>query len=187
MGTWNYLLTEKLNEWAYLSPSFTSTIEWIADRLDVWVIVFLLAWFLRRAWKRHWSHACHEGIWCVHEMMMTLVTGGVAWLAANGLKMIFRTPRPFLVTELDITPIFFYGGINAFPSGHAALFMALAVTTWFHDRAAGVLVMFCALLIGVARVMAGVHFPIDIIGGYCIGVFLSLAIMFFDRQHVTRT
>ena len=185
MGTWNILLLQKLNAWAYASPPMTHTVEWIAESLDTWVIVFLLAWFLRRAWKRHWSHACHEGALCIHEMMMTLVTGGIAWLVANGLKLLFKTPRPFLAPEIDITPVFFYGGMNAFPSGHAALFVALGMMAWFHDRAVGVLVLVCAALISIARVMAGIHYPIDIIGGICVGVFLALVIMFFDRKHLT--
>jgi membrane-associated phospholipid phosphatase len=33
--------------------------------------------------------------------------------------------------------------------------------------------MFFALLIGVARVIAGVHFPIDILGGFCIGFLVA--------------
>jgi membrane-associated phospholipid phosphatase len=36
--------------------------------------------------------------------------------------------------------------------------------------------MFLALLIGAARVIAGVHFPSDILGGFCLGIIISFII-----------
>ena len=34
--------------------------------------------------------------------------------------------------------------------------------------------MFFALIIGIARIMAGVHFPIDILGGFVLGSLIAI-------------
>ena len=41
--------------------------------------------------------------------------------------------------------------------------------------------MFFALLIGVARIIAGVHFPIDILGGFIIGFIVAYFIKKFSK------
>jgi undecaprenyl-diphosphatase len=61
----------------------------------------------------------------------------------------------------------------SFPSGHATFFMALAVSIFLSHKKAGYLFMFFALLIGIARIIAGVHFPVDILGGFVIGALVA--------------
>lgn len=183
----NNALVEALNAFALSSPVLADVTRWIADRLDMWVIVLLLAWFMRRAWITHQSSHKLICFSCFHEFIFTVVTGFVAWAAAIAFKSLFTLARPFLVTELDITPLFTYGAFDTFPSGHAALFMALGLIAWFHDRVVGVVVLFSALLIGIARVMSGVHFPLDILGGYLLGILVVVVIMGLDRKHLHRS
>lgn len=66
---------------------------------------------------------------------------------------------------------------SSFPSGHAAssmifyLTMALALTAgsrWHKPAAAGAIAL--SLLIGISRVMLGVHWPSDVIGGWAFGL-----------------
>ena len=67
----------------------------------------------------------------------------------------------------------------SFPSGHASFFMALACAIFISHKKAGYLFMFFALLIGIARIIAGVHFPVDILGGFILGYAISRVIYFF--------
>jgi membrane-associated phospholipid phosphatase len=102
------------------------------------------------------------------------LTGGLAILLAEMLKILFHTLRPFAIWP-QVHSLFTETGY-AFPSGHAAIFSAIAVALFFTHKKAGYLFMFFALLIGLARIIAGVHFPIDILGGFIIGALVALFI-----------
>jgi undecaprenyl-diphosphatase len=69
---------------------------------------------------------------------------------------------------------------GAFPSGHTAESFAVAVTVFMHDRRLGWWFLAAALIIGVARVVANVHYPIDIVGGAFLGTIVAVII---ERLH----
>ncbi|NIT03555.1 phosphatase PAP2 family protein, partial [Candidatus Saccharibacteria bacterium] len=57
----------------------------------------------------------------------------------------------------------------SFPSGHTTFLAALGTASFFTDRWVGVTVIILALLTGMGRVLAGVHYPVDIVGGFLLG------------------
>ena len=64
---------------------------------------------------------------------------------------------------------------NGFPSSHAANAAALAVVvTWAFPRWRWPLAL-VAVLVGLARLYVGVHLPLDLVGGWCLGVLCGLA------------
>jgi membrane-associated phospholipid phosphatase len=78
---------------------------------------------------------------------------------------------------------------SSFPSGHAAssmifyLTLALALTAgtrWSRPAAVGAILL--SLLIGTSRVMLGVHWPSDVIGGWAFGMlWVLLTLRLSDR------
>lgn len=105
------------------------------------------------------------------EILLSFFSGSVAWVVARILKVFIHTERPFVLFQ-DVEPLLIDNSF-AFPSGHAAFFMALAISLFFYHKKVGYLFMFFALLIGAARVVAGVHFPLDILGGFVLGVLIA--------------
>ncbi len=84
------------------------------------------------------------------------------------IRFFYSRPRPFSV--LGIEPLFNYSTVGSFPSGHAAAFFALALAIYFFNKKAGLWFLGLALLMGIARVFAGVHWPLDILAGALIGL-----------------
>jgi undecaprenyl-diphosphatase len=101
-------------------------------------------------------------------------SAGASWLASKVLKILINTPRPF--DSLPDVSALFPQTSNAFPSGHAAFFGALACAVFFLNKKAGYIFILCAVLIGLARIMAGVHFPVDILGGFTLGILAAFMI-----------
>lgn len=83
------------------------------------------------------------------------------------IHFFYQRPRPFLsheVTQL-LTP-----NDWSFPSGHATVFFALTIACYFYNKRWGIIFFFLATLISLARVAAGVHYPLDILAGFFTGL-----------------
>ena len=111
-----------------------------------------------------------------HEIAIVFVASITAWVLARVLKILIHTERPFTVFS-DVNQLFVDDSFS-FPSGHATFFAALAVLIYSHHKKAGIFFGICAVLISLARVAAGVHFPIDILGGLVLGA----GIAYFFRK-----
>ena len=94
-------------------------------------------------------------------------------LAKVGSKL-YSDPRPFVTGHF--TPYFAHANDNGFPSDHTLFASFLAFLTWHFSRKAGIALFVLALLIGLSRVIAGVHHLIDILGAVVfalVGVWLA--------------
>ena len=84
------------------------------------------------------------------------------------LNYFFYRPRPFVA--LQITPLITHAADASFPSGHATFFFTVATLIFFWiNRRWGVWFFIAAIIMGVARVFVGVHYPLDILAGAAIG------------------
>jgi membrane-associated phospholipid phosphatase/uncharacterized membrane protein YuzA (DUF378 family) len=129
------------------------------------LILPLFFWLVDKKAARHLAAAFAVGLW-----------------ANDLLKDLFHTERPFRShPELDPPPHAVETAVGgAFPSGHAMnplLFWGLVAwymrRPWF-SRLVGVAVF----LIGISRLYLGVHWPLDVVGGWLFG---ALALWFFIR------
>ena len=103
--------------------------------------------------------------------ILTAVVGGV--LLSNVLKLAFERPRP------DIVPHAVHVFTTSFPSGHATLsaITYLTLGTLLASLHASLrfkvyflsLAVLLTLAVGVSCIYLGVHYPTDVLAGWCVG------------------
>ncbi len=91
------------------------------------------------------------------------------------IRFFVEKSRPF--AELGITPVFPHDPSHAFPSGHAAFFFALIPAVFIFSKKAGLIFSFVVILMALARVIAGVHWPSDVLAGAIIGLLTGHILM----------
>lgn len=110
--------------------------------------------------------------------ILTFVTIGSTWVAVYIMKNIFIVERPFIA--LGLTPLFLETGFS-FPSSHVAVMATITVMVWKLNTKLGIFFSIFAVLMGVSRMIIGVHYPIDVVVGACTGVILGLFMLWFFR------
>lgn len=118
-------------------------------------------------------------------LLIVMFTGLVAWALSDVAKYLVDSPRPFEVLN-TVQTIVDRNYNSAFPSGHSAFAMALAIAMLYVDRSWGLLMMLGALLVGLSRVAIGVHWPLDIVGGFLVGALMAMVIREVWYHHVRR-
>lgn len=110
------------------------------------------------------------------EKIRAFVGAVVALIVSRGVivelvRLIYPHPRPLvalsgvhqLLTETS----------SSFPSGHATFFFALSAFIYCHNKTWGTIFFILSGLMGLARVVAGVHYPLDILGGTVLGILVG--------------
>lgn len=101
-------------------------------------------------------------------------------LLTEAIRELWFRPRPF--AELGFSPLFEHAASASFPSGHAAFYFALAGVVFFVNKKAGIAFFAVALLMGFARVFAGVHWPSDVAGGALLGIASASVVSFLAAR-----
>jgi undecaprenyl-diphosphatase len=105
--------------------------------------------------------------------VMTALMGlGLANLAVEALNQFLFRPRPFM--DLQVTLLFYRPTDSSFPANPAAIAFAVATGVWLWNRRVGTSLAVIGTLFALARMYAGVSYPLDGIGGAAIGTAASL-------------
>jgi membrane-associated phospholipid phosphatase len=122
--------------------------------------------------------------WCIDLALGIRI--GVLLLLSGGLNTIFKfgfsSPRPFCVSG-KVVPLVDATGFG-FPSGHAqnaagiwGLFSAQAKKGWLK-----VISISLIIIIGLSRIILGVHFAHDVLAGWLIGLILLFTFIKFEDR-----
>ena len=91
------------------------------------------------------------------------------------IRLLWDRARPF--AELGFRPLVEHSASASFPSGHATFFFALSGVVFAYNKKMGTLFFLLSAVIVVSRVMAGIHWPSDILGGAAIGIGSAYLVM----------
>lgn len=113
-----------------------------------------------------------------------LLSAAFAFSLGLLLEHLLSRPRPFVA--LNLTPLFPHATDSSFPSDHALVGVALALPLLLWRRAFGTTALIVALLVGTARIGAGVHYPSDILGSALLGAVIGLSVAWAVRAVAER-
>lgn len=99
----------------------------------------------------------------------TIIAGAFARFGmVSFIRWIWERPRPFIENNVNLL---LEHNAPAFPSGHAAFFFAISTIVYYYNKRIGVLFFLSSILIVIARVFSGIHWPTDILAGAVVGIF----------------
>jgi len=106
------------------------------------------------------------------------------FIVAKIASKLYSNPRPFVVGHF--TPLITHSADNGFPSDHTLLASAVAMAVFYFNRKLGTILMIIALLVGLSRVLAGVHHLVDIFGSIIISIIVSSLVYYFLKSNLLR-
>lgn len=125
-------------------------------------LTFLIPWRDRRLERRIGA-------------VLATAAGGIALLVAQPIANAVDRARPF-VTHPHATLLIHHANDAGFPSDHATGAFGLAMGLWLYDRAIGALTLVLAVIVALARVYVGAHYPSDVVAGALLGIFVALVL-----------
>lgn len=102
---------------------------------------------------------------CLKSILIVFTSAFIVWIISQVINHFYFSPRPFLVLD-DVKLLFSHGANDSLPSGHTTFIFTLAFASYYCcKRWISNTILVGAIIIALSRVIAGVHWPSDIIGG----------------------
>lgn len=127
----------------------------------IYIIFVLILWFEKTNKKKIiFNHKV------VYITVLALILG---FFLDQIISILVNRPRPFIdYPELYRIPLGYDS--TSFPSTHTLNLFAISLSVYLVDyKKYGLFLILLAILIGLARVAGGIHYPSDILGGILIG------------------
>lgn len=104
----------------------------------------------------------------------------MAYLIAKISALFINDPRPFVARHIQ--PLIPHVADNGFPSDHTLLTMTIASIIYAYNKKLGVALFVIAGLIGITRVLANIHHPLDIIGATVIAIGATTIVFSIEKK-----
>jgi undecaprenyl-diphosphatase len=155
-------------------------------RLERWVVEHRVGWldgvFVWLGYLGAWGWiflviAAAAALWLRRPQvfLLTLAALAAGELIERGLKQAVDRERPHFPPG-EPTPLIPRPSDPSFPSGHATIAFACAVTIALLVPRLAAPVLVLAAAIAYSRVYVGVHFPLDVIAGAALGTAAAIAL-----------
>ena len=120
--------------------------------------------------------------------VLSAVAAGAALAAGAAISMLVDRTRPFVAHPAQVHLFSHHAADAGFPSDHATAAFAIAgVLVGLLGRRA-LPVLLAAVLLAVARVLLGLHYPGDVLAGAALGLLVAIVVVRASRHpRVTAT
>lgn len=113
-------------------------------------------------------------------LVLIAISLPLAYLVAKFASALYYNPRPFVTGEF--TPLVYHAPDNGFPSDHTLLASAVATVVYAYRRRVGLFLIAGTVAVGVSRILAGVHSPLDVAASMAIAVGVTFAVYHLLRR-----
>lgn len=135
---------------------------------------FTLAGFLLYPILLIWIAVLHD-----RRFFAFLFIPAFFFLAMSQVRKILNRPRPYEVYDID--PLIARdGGGQSFPSRHVFSIFLIGMLWCGVLPPVGIVLLLCGILLALIRVVAGVHFPKDVLCGAVLGILCGAAALFIS-------
>jgi membrane-associated phospholipid phosphatase len=153
----------------------------VAEVYDAWALFLIVAiagaiWFVARP-----GGPLRPKV----AALSAAVAAPLALLVNMLLGHLWYHDRPFVDHPGQTVLLVRHAADNSFPSDHASVAFAIALTVLAYYRRVGLLLLVGAVGIGLARILVGVHYPIDIGVSMLVGLACAVVLTTAGRPPVT--
>jgi len=173
---WDYFIFQKLNHLVNHKTAtgfyFDATVIFLADFLIIFIPVLILIFYILAPKIKKIIYQ--------QTVIVAALSAAFAFSVSQIIGKIYFRPRPFVSHQEAIRLIKVLEAISdkSFPSDHTTVSFAIAFAAFFYNRFLGWILLIMSLLIGIARIIAGVHYPLDVLGGIVLGLLSALLVKF---------
>lgn len=101
-------------------------------------------------------------------LKLSLISFPISYLVSKILGLFIYDNRPFVIE--NVKPLISHAANNGFPSDHTLLTLTIASVLYHYNRKLSVFLFLMGLVVGFARVIAKIHYPLDILGSFVIAI-----------------
>ena len=165
-GSLDFTLYKAINGFAYAHDRYEDVLRFFALDAQFFFIALLAVLFLARG---KWTSRNAR-----HGVIAAGLAAALALAIAHGITLVWPRPRPYVAHPGDAHLFIAPSGDSSFPSDHATAAFAIAVSLVLRCRRVGWLALAMAVVLSIARVAVGTHYPSDVIGGALLGTAAAL-------------
>lgn len=111
-----------------------------------------------------------------------LLSLALVWFVVESIKGGVALPRPAQIID-GLKPLSPFGNNDSFPSAHTAFAFCVATFVYQYSKRIGFFLFAAAVLVGISRIVVGVHFPLDVIVGACLGIAIPWGVVALFKHY----
>ena len=164
----DYDVFKSINDFTSRHDGIEDFFSFVAQNSHYIFLAFLVVLFLLP--QRWGSPNLRRGV------VAAVVAAGVGLFVAHLITTLWDRPRPFVAHPDTAHLLISHARDASFPSDHATGAFAISVSLLLRSPKVGWAALAFAVIVAVARVGVGVHYPSDVLGGALIGTAAALLV-----------